>query len=270
LPAPRLILAFGMLPCYLGIGCVTDSNAKASAQSVTPDNRSEHHQDEPPVRDPARAMEWVHEGRELRRRGEIEDAVMAYEKALMADSKSGYAHLEWAVSAQDLGMDEALIREHLMEALTLLPQNPRAQYISGFFFESSDENQRAVSHYEKAIELRPEYQEARLRLGGILHSQNKPADAKPHYQTVVEQDPTNLVAHIALATIAEQGKNLEEAELHLREIVRYHGQHPGHHLRLIRFLVRIGAHQKAEAAKRQLKIIAPLPTRKLRNLKQSS
>ncbi len=256
-----------MLFSCCGPGCVTDSRAKSSSQSAATNEIEDSLKTEPASRDPARALDWVHEGRQLSRSGQGEDAILAYERALQADSRSGYAHLEWALTAQELGMDETQIREHLVEALTLLPKNPRAHFISGFFFESVDDSDRAVANYRKALKLRPKYQEAHLRLGGILHGQNKPDQAMPHYQNVIELDPRNLGARIALATIAEQGQDPEEAELHLREIVRFHGQHAGHHLRLIRFLIRIGEQKKADAAKRQLKIIAPLPTRKLRDLK---
>jgi tetratricopeptide (TPR) repeat protein len=254
-------------------GCASHQRSGTPSRSAKLDAPSPQEIDasQPPKASrPAESMAWLHQGRALVEQGLTEDAVAVFEQAMEADPKSGLAHLEWAAAAQDVGADGARIREHFALALSLIPQNPRAHYLSGCFHESVGENQVALAQYRQAIRLRTEYREARLRVGALCLGDGKWDEAQIHYEQIVDADPQLITAHIALAEIAEKKGDLAKAEHHLREVIRSFPKQPGHHLRLIRFLQRVGEIEKAQAAKNRLKTIAPTRNRKMRELRPSS
>ena len=250
------------------IGCASSQpkNDSGSASTSTALAEPLSNQKVRPV-DLEESAKWLETGRSLQANGDIEGALDAFELSIQANHNQGFAYLEWAVVAQDAGVQDEFIIEHFEKAVRALPKNPRAHYLYGFFLESIEQTDGATERYEEAIALRPEYLDARSRLAATFFRQHQWAKAVPHYQWVLTQDQTDIPALIAMAEIAEKNENLEQAETYLRTIVQYHGQHPGHHLRLIRFFERHHAQEKADHAKRQLQIISPKQGRKLRTLK---
>ena len=250
------------------LGCASASPSKTTDLPHGPSERASAQEARPS--DPNEALKWLETGRTLSASGDTEGALDAFELSIKANHNQGFAYLEWALVAQDVGIQDDEIIVHFEKATQALPANPRVHYLYGFFLESIEQTAEAILRYEKAVSLRPEYVEARSRLGAAYYQQHQWDKAVLHYEWVLKHHASDIPALIALADMAEASGDLQAAETYLRGIVKHHRRHPGHHLRLIRFFERHGEAEKAAHAKRQLQLVAPKNERKLRHLKKSS
>ena len=195
----------------------------------------------------------------LLRKGELEEAVAHYNKALDLNPGYGEAHYNLANSLLRLGrVDEAIA--HYEKALEINPNNLSAHYnLAAAFVQSGkmdaaiehynivlerDPNQaaahnnlgaalnrvgrmdEAVTHYLKALELNPDNAEAHYNLGNTLLQMERVDEALAHYEKALELNPNNAAAHNKLALVLRQMGRTEEAEAHLQKALEIDRRRP--------------------------------------------
>jgi protein O-mannosyl-transferase len=126
----------------------------------------------------------------LLRRGELDEAIAHYEKALKmgSDSRETHYHLSRALLHAALG--NALEKEGRLD--------------------------EAITHYQKAIELRDDFADAHFNLASLLARKGETAEAIVHYEKTLALPPEDVPSHIGLAKLFLKLGRQEEALSHYR------------------------------------------------------
>lgn len=239
----------------------------ADASSSTREDLRLADDEPPPDRDEAARL--VDQGRALVAQGDYGAAFAAFEDARAKDPSYGLAHLEGAIAAQYVGVEDALVRQRFERAAALLQQNPRVHYERGAFEESHGNASEAVALYRRALDLRPGLTDARLALARALLTTGDLPAARETYRQVLEVEPRNLAALLGKADASEKLGDLAAAEEALRAVVDALPDVASHRQRLIAFYERTGQTKKANLETKKLEKVDPKERRKLRQLKPS-
>ena len=130
----------------------------------------------------------------LIRRGQVDDAISHYEKALNIRSDNRETHYHLSV---------ALLHASLGNALT---QKGRLD--------------EAVVHYRKAVELRDDFADAHSNLASLLARKGELAEAVAHYEKALAIPPEDAPSHIRLAKLLIQMSRNDEALIHYRRALQ--------------------------------------------------
>jgi superkiller protein 3 len=211
----------------------------------------------------------------LFQQGMSQEAVAAFEKALVADPKHWKAHNNLALASIDLGELE-VAEAHYRESLAIEPQ-PAIYSDLGFVLERQGMTEEAAEMYRKSLELDPESASAQFNLaaslarrgefveaerrfhaaleekpsaqaytglGFVLWQQGRVDEAIASLHNAIEADPKDAAAYDQLGTIlVEQGK-LEEAASNNRLLVRYRPSAAAYQ-KLAQVLMRLGRTDEA-------------------------
>lgn len=267
----RTFSGFFALLCLLGHAACVSTAEKQDAAGHLPDAADGDlrlEDDEPPPnRDEATRL--VEEGRALAAQGDYGAAFEAFERARAEDPTYGIAHLEGAISAQYVGLEDELVRQRFERAAQLLQNNPRVHYERGAFEESHGNPTAAVALYRRALDLRPGLMNARLALARALLTTGDVPGARETFRQVLEVEPRNLAALLGKADSSERLGDVEGAEAALRAVIEAHPDVTPHRQRLIAFYERTGQAKKAALETKKLEQVAPKERRKLRQLRPS-
>lgn len=131
-----------------------------------------------------------------RERGEDEQALGLYQKALRIDPGDLVARVHLAVVYRKLRRLEEAIEE-LKRASRLAPERSwPAQVLADIYREMGDE-ERALAHCREAIQAEPNDIPARVLLGRIYEQFGRQEEAMRAYQDVLAIDPENRLAKAA-------------------------------------------------------------------------
>jgi tetratricopeptide (TPR) repeat protein len=192
-------------------------------------------------------------GFDLYRRGDIDDAVAHYVRALRLDptdpsihnnlgvalfsqgkDAEATAHYEEALrlnpdhvdSHFNLGMllsrqgryDEAATQYN--EALRLDPSFAKAHNNLGIDLDRRGNLEAAGAHYTKALRINPDDDIAQNNLGVVLSRQGKYGEAAGHYTLALQLNPESFDAHYNLAMILSREGRYDEAAAHYTAVLR--------------------------------------------------
>lgn len=124
----------------------------------------------------------------LLRRGQVDDAISHYEKALNVRPHEGETHYH---------LSRALLHASLANALA-----------------KRGRLDEALDHYRKAVELRDDFADAHSNLASLLAKKGETAEAIAHYEKAVALPPEDASSHIGLARLLDQLGRKEEAIAH--------------------------------------------------------
>lgn len=126
----------------------------------------------------------------LLRRGQLDEAISHYEKALQirSDNRETHYHLSSALLHASLG--NALVQKGQMD--------------------------EAIVHYRKAIELRDDFADAHSNLASLLARKGETAEAIAHYEKAISLPPEDAPSHINLARLLLELGRKDEAVVHYR------------------------------------------------------
>lgn len=120
---------------------------------------------------PSSAAVHVARGRALRRLGQLECALDAFDAAVASDDRCGEAHRNRGNVLLELGRGQEAVVS-FGKAIALLPKSALAYNNRGFAFRLLGELRCSLADHDRALELDPEYEEAyrdraevRARLG---------------------------------------------------------------------------------------------------------
>jgi tetratricopeptide (TPR) repeat protein len=126
----------------------------------------------------------------LLERGQVDEAISHYEKALelRPDNRETHYHLSVALLHTSLG--NALTRKGRLD--------------------------EALVHYRKAVELRDDFADAHTNLASLLARKGETAEAIAHYEKAIAIPPEDAPSHIRLAKLLLQLGRNNEAVAHYR------------------------------------------------------
>ena len=149
----------------------------------------------------------------------LAEAIQHYRQALGIRPDYAETHCAMGIAvAQQGGHEEAT--EHYRQALRIRPDYPEAHYHWGGLLMSERRLEEAIQHYKRAIEFRPEYPQAHNNLGLALMSQGRNAEAVRHFRRSLQVNPDYAAGHYNLGNALMSEKKLDDAVTHFREVLR--------------------------------------------------
>jgi tetratricopeptide (TPR) repeat protein len=158
-----------------------------------------HRDDEPAVEDPltaelerlrAGAVESLHRGIELARRGRLEPAIELFRESIRIDPELAETHAQLGAALLARGdLDAAAPPLH--RAIELEPDLADALYNLGVLEHRRGDFNRAVGHFRRAVDVRPDHFEAHLGLGTDLPGLGRHDEAIVHLRTAQGLRPDN-------------------------------------------------------------------------------
>ena len=123
-------------------------------------------------------------------RGQVDEAISHYEKALAVRSDDRETHYHLSVSLLHTSLGNALIQKGRLD--------------------------EALLHYRKAVELRDDFADAHTNLASLLARKGETAEAIAHYEKALAIPPEDASSHIRLAKLLGQLGRNDEATAHYR------------------------------------------------------
>jgi len=126
----------------------------------------------------------------LLRRGQLDEAISHYEKALNIRPGDRESHYHLSVALLHTSLGNALAEKGRLD--------------------------EAIAHYRQAIELRDDFADAHSNLAALLARKGETAEAIAHYEKALAIPPEDAASHIRLARLFLQLGRKDEAMLHYR------------------------------------------------------
>jgi len=195
-------------------------------------------------------------GNALSQKGQVDEAIVHFQKALAIRSDDAQAHNGLGVALLKKGLlDEAI--PHYRAALKSDPRIPVAHYNLANALLYRGQLDEAINHYQKALDLRPDYAEAHNNFGYALLRKGQAREAIAHYQMALQiqpdfAGPCNNLAWV-LATCSETAirNGVQALELAQRANQLSGGQNPVMLKTLAAAFAEAGRFPEATAAARQ-------------------
>ena len=158
-------------------------------------------------------------GTAFRERGELDQAVFHYRRALALEPGNPGAHNNLGITLHTQGHFEDAARE-LGEALRLEPDDPLAHYNLGNVLSDQGRTDEALRHYRTALELAPGSVGAHNNLGILLVAQGAFDEAADHFQEAIRLDPDDSRAFNNLGKVFEAQEDFVAAIPYYRRAVQ--------------------------------------------------
>ena len=199
---------------------------------------------------PKSATAWVAFGQALKANRSMEEAELAYARALRLDSRNALARMglgalkiasgrpaeaipefelalerQPALAAAHLGLGSALALLGKNEvalscyeqALALQPRLPEAHFAAGFVLAGLGRTKEAETRYRRAVSLRPDFAAAWMNLGSRLRERGQEIYSEAALRRAVELRPDLVSGWVNLAILERERKRPASAEAYLRK-----------------------------------------------------
>jgi tetratricopeptide (TPR) repeat protein len=265
----RTLVIIGMTAAL--VGCNTPEKPRAHTHLGAILDREEVALDPPTGRtedDRAKAEGLVVEGAKLRDSGDLAGSQAALEEALRLDASLARAHVEWAMTAEALAADPALISAHYQLGARLAPEDSRAQLLAAAWAARQGDDVVALEAFDRAVAADPTNVEAVSRRADLKAVRGDLDGAINDYRLALGADAAFVPAWVGLADVAERAKDNNAAEEAHKSLVKMYPDATHYRGKLVAFYRRTGQSAKEAQAKRELEKIEPKDTRKLRKLRK--
>jgi tetratricopeptide (TPR) repeat protein len=146
----------------------------------------------------------------LTQKGEVEEAMAQFQKALQLHPDYAQAHNNVGTALLQQGkVDEAMAQ--YQEALESDPDNAETRYNLGNALLQQGNVDGAIAQYQKALQVNPDYAEAHNNLGNALFKYGDVDGAIAQYQKALRINPDYAEACYNLGDIFHQTGRTEEA-----------------------------------------------------------
>ncbi len=164
-------------------------------------------------------------GYALAQKGQVDDAILHYQKALeiKPDNASAYTNLGNAL-LQKGQVDQALA--DFQKALEIYPNDGDFNYNLGNAFFRKGRLNEAITHYQQAIIINPIDSQAHANLGAALYQKGLVNEAIAEFQNAVEINPNYAQAHYNLGIAFFQKGLLNQAISEFQEALRLQPDYP--------------------------------------------
>jgi len=170
-------------------------------------------------------------GNALVQKGQLDDAVAHYQKALGVYANYAQAHNNLGVALVQKGkVDDAVAQYE--KALQIKPDNPETHNNLGNALVQKGQLDDAVAQFQKAVGINPDYAQAHYDLGNALVQKGQVDDAVAHYQKAVEINPDYPEGHNNLGNALVQKGRLDEAVAQYQKALEINPSYPEGHYNL--------------------------------------
>jgi tetratricopeptide (TPR) repeat protein len=152
----------------------------------------------------------------LSRRGDINDAMRHFTRAIQLHPRDAEVHLSMGNLYTSLDKKEEAIA-HYKEAIRINPNFARAYFNIGNVYASQRKTGEALASFSKAIQIDPQDAEAHYNMGTVFFSQGKYDEAISHFREAIRIRPDYAKAHNNLGSALLSRGNSEEAITHFQE-----------------------------------------------------
>ena len=139
----------------------------------------------------------VNDAEDLAAKGQLDEAIAEWEKALAIEPENGRAHNNLGVLLARQGRYAEAI-PHYEEALKLDPQYFAIHHNLGRALAAVGRLDEAIAHLETALEHSPDRADVHQSLGQALMGKGRLTDALPHFESAARLDPGLADAHYYL------------------------------------------------------------------------
>ncbi|MCA9217830.1 MAG: tetratricopeptide repeat protein [Planctomycetales bacterium] len=120
-------------------------------------------------------------GQEFTRAKDHQNAIVYYQKALVANPQLGSAHYNAALTYLQLG-DERRAAEHLRQTIKAEPNSPDAYFYLAQLVAKSAGPKQAIDYLVRAVELRPNHGETHFQLAMMRILTGAPDEGRRHFE----------------------------------------------------------------------------------------
>lgn len=197
-------------------------------------------------------------GRVAANRGEPEQAVAYYEKALNAEPAAAQLHYLLAIEYRKLGDREKAqhhaklrgtrqpsIPDPLGAAMASLSRSSQYYMEAGYAAFREGNHEGALQAFKRAVEVSPDDAATHLSLGRAHSLLGDYEAAKLHFRKAVELEPDHAVANYRLGTVLEHERQEPEAIEHYRSAIAANPDYFQARLLFANALMRVGRYQEA-------------------------
>ena len=149
-------------------------------------------------------------------RGEIDSAIAHYQKALEIKLDYAEAHNNLALALAGRGQIDSAIA-HYQKALEINPHFAEAHYNLALALASRKQVDLAIAHYQKALEINPDFAEAHDNLAVALAGRGQVGSAIAHYEKALEIKPDYPQVRCNLANVLAGRGQVDEAVAHYQK-----------------------------------------------------
>jgi tetratricopeptide (TPR) repeat protein len=166
-------------------------------------------------RNPASWLAQNNLGDTLFKKGQVNEAIAEYQKALVLQPDYSESHSGLALALLQKGdVDEAIA--HFRKALELQPNDANCCYNLGHALLQVGRVDEALAPLQKAVAIKPDFAEAQNNLGIALIQKGKGDEAIIRFQTAIKIKPDFAEAHNNLGTALLQKGQVDEAIHHFQ------------------------------------------------------
>ncbi len=169
--------------------------------------------------DPGDASAWNNVGAALARRGQIDEAIAHYQRALEINPDYADAHDGLGQALLSKGrVDEAIT--HFRKVVAVKPDFAEAHNNLGAALAKSEGVDEAMVEYQKALEIDPNFAQAHNNLGFVLARRGRLDEARVHFQKALELKPDYANARNNLGIAESQWEEIRRTLAGRRELLR--------------------------------------------------
>jgi len=158
-------------------------------------------------------------GNSLIKRGHLDDAIAQYQKAVEINPNLAQAHANLGNALFQKRQVGAAIEQY-QKAVIINPNYAQAHGNLGVAFFQKGQFDDAIAEYQKALEINPNYAEVHTNLGNALLQKGRMGEAIGHYQMAVKINPEYALAHANLGVAFFQKGQLDDAITQFQEALR--------------------------------------------------
>lgn len=198
----------------------------------------------------------LNEAVEYLRNNQTDQAIKAFEQALVIDPNYAEAHNNLGVTLWRLGrVNEAIA--HYEQAMRVKPNEPEAHRNLGAIFLQSGKLTEAIAQYEEALRIGPNDPVAHNDMGVAMVHAGRLDKAVEHYKRALQVNPDNAEAHNNFGVALWRLGRLSEAVTQYEQAVRIKPDEPEVHSNFGALLLQAGNLKEAIAQYQEVLRIRP-------------
>ncbi len=168
------------------------------------------------LRRPGFVEAWFNLGIVRAQQGKPDEAVACYQQALRLDPGYAAAHINLGVVRMQQGQLEEAVAS-LQEALRLQPERVEAHLNLGKAFTEQGQREQALTHLQQAVRLQPDVPETHYHVAALYNQQGDLEPAVASWRQAIRLRPDYLAAYLDLGNAFMDHGQLDEAVATLRQ-----------------------------------------------------
>jgi len=157
----------------------------------------------------------------LQNRGQLDEAIVEYHKAIKLDPNYAIAHYNLGLALQDKGQADDAITEY-RTAIKLDPNDAIAHYVLGLALQDKGQVNEAIVEYRKAIELEPKFASEATFHGNLaiaLQDNGQLDEAIAEHRKSIELSPRVAAFYAILGEALYHNGQIDEAIAEYRKAI---------------------------------------------------